>query len=122
MVAERSKTRAGTLFSLLRMLHLVCFIWSWMEAKKRHRAGRGNGALQRLEFPKGNNICDRILETEAVCGALRTQQFQLRGAEVGNQSTDSRWLARFIMEHLQLLDSIGLAACACRSHFDWGGL
>jgi hypothetical protein len=62
---KKGKTRAGTLFSLLRlllhlvMLHLV--LDGGREAAQG--AGRGNRSLQGLEFPEGNNICDEILET-----------------------------------------------------------
>jgi len=85
----------------------ACFIWSWMEAKKRHRA--------LAEATARCSVWGSPKEAEAVCGALRAQQFHLRSAEVGNQAADSRWLARLIVQHLQLLNSNGLSACVCRS-------
>ena len=101
----------------------ACFIWSSMAAKKRHRApAEAMAPFQRLGFAEQNNVCDRILETEAVCGTLRAQQFYLRGPKVGNQAADSCLLARFIVYHLQLLDSNGISACVCQNRLIWGRL
>ncbi|HZW95310.1 MAG TPA: hypothetical protein VFF64_20335 [Candidatus Eremiobacteraceae bacterium] len=67
------------LFLLLGLFHLV------LEGCEEPEYGRGGGnsAFEHLGFPEGNNILDRILQTETVGGALGTEQLYFRGAEVG---------------------------------------
>ena len=78
---EKKSNRSGTLLFLpLRLLQLV------LDGAKEavQRSGGGNCPFQHLEFPKGSNIGDRILQTETVGGALRAQEFYFCSSEVGN--------------------------------------
>jgi len=85
----------GLLFLLFRLLHLV--LDGGKEAAES-RSG-GNSAFERMAFPKGNNVLNRILQTEAIGGTLRAEQFYLGVAEVGTQAGNFRLLAAFIAEH-----------------------
>jgi hypothetical protein len=117
MAAGRKEKNRFELFSLRSLLHLV-----FNRGKEAAQgAGGGDGALERLGSPERNNVGNRILETEAVGGALRAQQFYFCGPQVGNQAADSCPPTGFIVQHPSVLHS-PLWARARRSRLSWGGL
>jgi hypothetical protein len=83
----------GALLSLLGLFEQV------FEGGKKaaQNAGRGNGALQGLALAKRNNFFRGVLQTETVSGALRAQQFHLRGAKVGDQPRNAGLVFWFIV-------------------------